>query len=347
MKAYIRVKNKLGVEIDCRGYDFYCEYFAKTRGGYEDEVFVTEDYRHEIFNSVLNSSFVPQKGMKVYVEPGCPIAMADIRKNYVVKRKKEDADFMLVHSKERNWRSWDNFDQVIVLPEKKAVFAQYKYNNNGNLSKYVAEVFPDFWKMDFSLVYNVSGDFTFNYYDIEDVELPLKVFESISPCPVVYYTNLPIEADNKLNIEVLEMLMKVGQTSYDSNGEQNFKLQLQALNQTDWRDYPGTLGMIYNTLYHDKRTTNATEGFKRPSMFPKAIKELCATMRDQKEFASEKDRSLARAFLEKTCEFSTDKYYKIEDLTKKFANNRISFLHFYSLYDNLVKIRPHVSESEA
>lgn len=346
MKAYIRVKDKLGVEVDCRGYDFYCKWYENPHRAYDGLVFVSDDYRKEIF-SYGKSTFVPQKGMSVYVQPKCPLAIADIRKNYVVKRKPEDADFILHHTEDRDWRSWNCYDHLIIIPEKKAVFAQYKYQNDGNLAKYVLEVFPDFNDMDLNLVFNMTGSFEFKHFDNNIIGPFVDRFEGLNAKPLVYYKDLPIEMENQLDTEVLEMLLKIGQKPYDSNGEENFKLQLQALNQTNWRDYPGTLGMLFNTLYYSKKRTCATEGFRRPSAFPKAVKELYKTMRSQPCFTTDKDRELARSFIERTCEFDAKKCHTIQHLASKFHDSNINMSFFYMLYDNLVKIRPHVSESEA
>lgn len=331
-KIYAKINHS-----NCTGWDLLVNDKSET---YE---VLMDTTNHEAFKSYFeNSTFVPTKGMKVYVASDCPFAMADIRKSYQVKRKVEDADFILIPDFDKNTWWWDT-SAAYLIPERKLIVMQPKYDwwGSKSLEEFTLDAVPDFEQLfDVGKVDSYKKDRLLKRIVYDDIQLLIDLYEGRSNKPFVYYKNLPDNNEIKLDIDILQMIYNVGKEPCCFNQNENFKLQLQAMNQTNWRSYLGTINMLSKILCNRRERNTASDVLGRQSMLPKAVKEMCYQMKyGENGFLTDDDAELARRFLENLLDFQVG-YTSIEELMRKFDKEKIDFQFFYRLYDNIVKIRP-------
>ena len=334
-KIYLKAN---GVEY--YGYDFYCEGLER-----EDLVYIDENIINDIIDNCTTNGFIPQKGMKAYVVPGCPRAIADIRKDYVIKRRPEDADFIVSSLRKDKYLHYYRFDTIMIIPSKKAVvcYDRYGYGSRRPLQEYAELIFPDYIVSLDPTVFVIqnNGNDWFYAYRAENIGLCIDKAMGVQGKPVIDYSQLPTYTSNQLCFDTLEMIYKIGTSDRTKNNGDNLTVQLQALNQTNWRDYPGTIHLLYKLM--TKGSYNcANEKFARMSAFPKAIKELCQTMCRGGEYISQDDLDMGRKLLEKITgfDFQENKFWDMKQIYETLSAHQVSRSCFYELYDNIVKIRP-------
>ena len=341
-KAYFRYNG-----IDYFDYDFYNDGESDPNG-----FFMNRELAEEFFN-VITPGFVPQKGMKAYVIPGCKRAIADIRKDYVIKRNYQDADFIIKSTTSNNYNYSYRFNQFLIVPSRKAFIAWDKYtwrHNFANFNDFVKHVIPDYDTVkntDPNIIsFNISShESSFFYFSFNKFKTELDIALGKITIPVVNLDDLPVYSSNNLDIETLQMVHKIGMEPVSENAKENFIIQLQALNQTNWREYPATMHLLYSILKKARfgYTGVETAGYKvfeKPSALPKSVKEMFEKMWKEGGANSEEDLNLGRQFLQTIVQFDTNKFYTVQELATLFKNARVDFQNFYNLYDNIVKIRP-------
>lgn len=315
--------------------------------GYDNKEYLVLDDRHcnEIIHMVDSITYTPSLGSDLFIMPNCKLAAADIRKNYKVKRNPADASAIVVSDFMASY-DWNRIEYYYAIPERRTIFIQPFYASwkcSTSLEEFAFSKIDDLQDLFnkgkvIKYTYKDEKDM-FKYFPIHNFKGILEVYNGTLNLPLIPYKSLPIINDNELDIETLQMFFNVGLITHQSNCIENFKIQMQALNQTNWRSYKGTLSMIYKLLKKNKYSA-AGEVFNRPSCLPKAAKELHSVMSSDNVFELRKDADMARQFLETVVEFDPSQYLEIESLRKKFENAKVDFSYFYKLYDNIVKIRP-------
>lgn len=312
--------------------------------GKTDHVFVDEDTRNlltikEDFVKLCDTSFSPQSGDEIYVAPDCPLASAEIRREYKVKRKPDDG-VCNVFSELNLRTSWYDSEKIYLYPTEKTVIAFEHNVDTSNL--------PDITRQE-----NITSDpiiitkkkYLKKCFIPESYQMLLRgELKKL----VIYYTALKFNSGNQVTTDALYLVYKTGLEAYTNENKKNFILQLTALSQCNWRDYPGTIklllwGYLYNRITTRNRKCAAEIG--RTSALPKAIKEMCAWDYDSKtnpssiKFGSQQDIEMAQSFFEMVFEFGDTKFSSIQKISRMVSEAKVPFEVFYLLYDNIVKIR--------
>ena len=293
----------------------------------------------ESFIKLCDASFFPQSGDEIYVAPDCPLASAEIRREYKVKRKPDDG-ICNVFS-ELNFRAnWYDSEKIYLYPAEKTVIA-FEYNvDTSNLS-------------DITSRENITSDpiIIAKKKYLKNANIP-ESYQMLL-CgelkkSVIYYTALKFNSGNQVTTDALYLVYKTGLEAYSNESKKNFILQLTALSQCNWRDYPGTIklllwGYLYNRI--TTRSRKCAEELGRTSALPKAVKEMCAWDYDSKanptsiKFGSQQDIEMAQSFFEMVFEFGDTKFSSIQKISRMMSEAKVPFEVFYLLYDNIVKIR--------
>ena len=236
----------------------------------------------ELDSKYLDDTFVPPYGSEIHVVPGCAVGMADVRKNYVIKRKADDGCCNVFSPlKDTSRNLWNN--EYAIIPSKKAfVLSEKRYwaqNPTSNIKDDIKYFFPD---IDFSDCTIVNGSLNVSAIQIAEDWIKLLKGEFSKPC--ISYKKLEFKTDNELTLDTLYLVYKTGIDTWSNDGQERFFIQLCALNEHNWRDYPGTLGVLMKDIMYRKYATCA-EALGSPSRLPKAVKELARVGMSKQEFA--------------------------------------------------------------
>lgn len=327
--------------VEYKGWNVYIN------NGQDKEILVFDSQHMNDINNLSSAvTYTPKLGSDIYVMPNCKLAAADIRKNYNIKRSPADASAIIVSDYECH-RNWDSVSTFYAVPEKKTIFIEPRYRSwraDKSIEEFAVNIMPEltqYYEQGKAQKYTFKqGEHEMIYfYPAADLKGLIDVYEGTINKPLVPYKDLVIVNDNQLDIETLQMFFNVGLVTRQSGCIENFKIQMQALNQTNWRSYRGTLSMLYGILKKN-RYCAAYEVFNRPSCLPKAAKELYDVMSSENAFELRKDADMAREFLQTVVDFNPNDFTEINNIQNKFYKAKVDFEYFYRLYDNIVKIRP-------
>lgn len=289
-----------------------------------DEVFNKLYYRSE-FNKICDQNFQPNKGDEIYVGPNCKYASADIRRNYKVKRE-PDAGVCNVLSPIKSWdRHFSNKKMMIVMG------IQSMFCTDGDPVAFARTFVPDIDKLSYTIV--DAGWFRV----CKLPEVYKKLLSKELKKPVISEDSLKITSDNKLTVDILRMTYEASKVSYYERGAgMNMQIQLNVLNQTDWRDYKGTISLLNELMYNKKGIAYMMMGTK--SRYPKPIQEIF-NCTDCLSALSSEDRNLGAHFLAAIMGIDGTKFIDAPGFYKKLGETGISIKTFSQFFQTLVRVK--------
>lgn len=341
-KGYLKIAEK-----DYSGYNIID---VNPRAGHlnEDSVYYFDlEYDQKIVKSpTFTPGFVPQKGQKCFVVPPCTLAFSDIRQEYQVKRDMNDADF-IIFPREVTRRGWDVYKYMIVIEKERTIYLSESWD--GDKSKFMKRMAA--FQKDEADIYTLLDNCEAVFYDFMNdpirlyrydgnVSYLVDLYNNVLQKPIIRYSDVPFSDKNPMDIDALYLLYKIACERTTDESEKNLIIQLQALNQSYWRNNMGTTRMVIDAaMSHKYRTGSDVLG--RISALPKGAKEMVReAKRHGIEFDSEEDAALGRAFCEKVLEFDPTKFSTIQEISQKINDTKFPYAYFYALYDNIVKFRP-------
>ena len=297
-------------------------------------------------SNLFDDTFNPQHGSEIHVVPGCPIGMADIRKNYVIKRN-ADSGCCNVFSPLKADCYWIENKDVAIIPSKKAiVIAGTSYSSAvSHVRERVFELFPDIHESDMLL--HLSLNLYLRYVELPTQWLSLLKGELKKPC--ISYKKLEFKTANEVSLDILYLVYKTGMQSWSGEAMKAFTLQLCALNEHNWRDYPGTIGTLFNDILNLKKNrhlcANELIGITK---FPKACREMIRNgLQSNLAFKSQEDIDMSQRLIRYVVGLSEDaQFTTIESLARVFNEKKINMNCFYRTFDNIVKFRPKEFKNE-
>jgi len=296
--------------------------------------------------SLLDDKYIPKSGSSIHLVSGCPVGTADIRKNYTIKRKPDDGDCN-VFSPYNGYRSilW-NTAYAIVSSEKTIVLSNKdKYNNSLDIYQSLLHFFPDKWKIKDACSVLPGADVYKKdlalFYTVPQEEwLMLLKGELKKPC--VSYKKLEFKTENEINTDILYLVYKTGIQRYNEEAKKAFHIQLCALNEHNWRDYPGTISILLSQLLRPRRERYCLDDLSSASRLPKAVKEMVSHCRHTPlPFKSQEDLAMAQKLVKYITDIPDDiQFSSIDKIIEKFREKCVDIECFYRLFDNIVKFRP-------
>lgn len=304
----------------------------------------TEERLRSLYGAT--STFVPNHGDEIYVAPNCAVPLNDIRRNYKVKRDFDTGACNVVS--EENFSFCNNaFSYVIISPSTKQMFCADAYRDSEALcNTLMLRTNPSLKNANDLIRLGYTNFRHRRYCDFDAALLDGRVTK-----PVVSHKQLEIRSENKLDFSVLQLMYEIGQKEYSRENLKNFKIQLEALNQYNWREYPGTMDMIFRIQFHSdarilKHMQHCYELLNFENEIPRSAKLMVKESRSKiHNYASDEDYALSREFIEHYIG-KIPKFTTIEKLACKFAEHHIDFQCFYRVWGNMVKVEEKRFENE-
>lgn len=279
---------------------------------------------------LCNSGFKPNKGDAIYVAPKCPYASEDLRKHYKIKRAPDTGVCNVFHPVSTGYHTYI-YGHILIIPKLKVIFLA------DNPTEYAKGILGDNLERYGELV---GGDNETNfwfrkYIDISDVYISLLNGTLIKPA--VYYTDLDINSSNQLSLDTLRLVYETLKVSpYESDAEKNAVIQLNVLNQYDWRKYPGTISIMNEILKNNSCV--GRDMIKTKSRYSKPIKELLSC--PSYSWKSAADRHLSTEFISSLLNITGEMFVRPSDLIKKLNDLGLSLNSFDCIFHSVVKIKP-------
>ena len=115
-------------------------------------------------------------------------------------------------------------------------------------------------------------------------------------------------------------------------------MQLNVLNQHNWREYPGTVSMVLGEMLGNDKNNIYTDVKGHSSRYSKVVKELLKCR--GKEFAGKKDYEFARNYINSLIDVGNCRFTTIMDLWAKLRTINLSQYTFDKLFNNVVRLTP-------
>ena len=194
---------------------------------------------------------VPPDGSALYIAQPCPLCNADIRKNYTIKRSPENADYCVISPLTKYAPKYASFATAIV-PKYKQLFCFFgrQYAASHSMRAHVEYCIPTIDYLTdvieipelFYILQDNLSDFHISYINDEITK------------PVAYYESLNMDTGNKLSLDLLYLVYTTAHSGSSKDDYEKLVLQLESLNQHNWRDYPGTIGILLKDLCRSGKT---------------------------------------------------------------------------------------------
>lgn len=246
-------------------------------------------------------------GSSVYVAPGCPVPHDDIRRNYKVKRDPDSGDFNVVG--ELSYKYSSRVDVLGVDKSSKTITV-------GNVT----------------YLYTGSKVYLFRMPPIYE-----SIIMGVLAKPIVSYRQLEIKNANNLTVDTLSLIYRLSMAYPGSKDIDKYKLQLKALYQTDWRDYPYTTSTVLKVLPKYKYSCGQVLCNKK-SEHDKAIDMMyqCSCSYDN---ASQKDRDMLYDLMCEILDIKGEMFVSLNDFMSKIQSKSIPWSDFQDVFDCTVRIR--------
>lgn len=311
----------------------------------------------EIHKKLLNpgsgfyvQTLVPQKSA-ITMATSYKYAAQDLRNNYSLKRSLDAGDYNVFSIEDIKSYISNYFSNVYVYaPMKLIVAILYNYNHTQNYPEMAVRQMAQEYFGRYEHAVPDSFFITENYIDrIELRQLADssgawgKLLDGSLKKPCVLDSMLQLNTSNKLSVDVLKMIYTVGNKEWSKEAEKNFLIQLNVLNQYDWRCKKGTVACLLTVLNYTQGRYNRSifsEIMTHPSRYPKQIKELIECARNG-SFEDDKDRELCTEFLCDLLKIKTNgMIVRMSEYLNKCYDNHVPWTAMYELFGPVVRIMP-------
>lgn len=284
-------------------------------------------------------SKVPKPGDKLWIAPNCIISRDDVRKEYKIKRKAEDADFRVMSEKKYH-RDIGYYSQFIVSLASKAIVAldarkpEYSIDTPSKVNR-----LPGI-SIDSVDVIVSTGCY---FYYMKDTEGIYSNLITGKGTPIVHHSQVSLTKSLPITLDTLTVLQTACSCPDNSKNEHALILQLQALNQCDWQKYIYTLRNFFQK--NDTWYTVFGKFRKRKSSWPAGIKQMCNELL-YSEIApcdNKDDFELYKSWIKRRLGVTSDtailslEKYKYLLLSKQISQSEIN-----TLYNCTIRITPKV-----
>lgn len=293
-----------------------------------------------ILKNPTYSNFTPNEGDEIHIE-NSPIAVSDIRKHYKLKRQ-FDSGSCNVYAVNKGtvcyYGGWSSHPTMLfVYPDVKTIVGVIGQQNNASLHQIATEV-KELENQRFDIV---VASFGYTYINLSDFEQAMLL--GTVKKPVISFDQLPIHSENELTIEQLQLIEKLGMEIYSEEAKRNYVTQMCALNQYNWREYPGALSVFFSICQKlAKRASYRGDlifsQMSKAHHFPKAAQEIVKKHATLQPFKSQKDYELGLEILEskigKVPEFVT-----VSSLFEKSGTTGVPILTILHCFDDVVRLK--------
>lgn len=293
----------------------------------------------------LDLNTFPAKGSVLYPVPPCPLCIEDVRRNYTLKKKADSADYNVFPplNKSIAYRESFSVSGIAIFPSRKAIVtarAKGAWNavpTENDLRRVASSFLINLDFSDMILLDHRDCNMSFYLYDVKKFGAYKDLLDRKLTKPCVPYKNLDLSTGNELTVDILQAIVIAGkQPKYATDAEKNLLVQLNVLNQFDWRQYKGTIGILVHEIW--RNSCIAKEMKNQKSRYPKVIKEIFSV--PWKNPTDEKDFALAQQLVGTAMNIGDCRFANAADLIKKMNVTGICLSTFDHLFQNITKITP-------
>lgn len=282
---------------------------------------------------------IPQKS-QIYVFPNSKYAADDIRAHYSVKRDPDSGDFNVyspINLLKSFWIDSTRVETIIYWPSRKiALCTQIRRADMTSFCQTIRKCVPDMTEDEAADYTTLVHDGGLWLYWLNDPKcMYQKVLDGTLKKPLVAPEQLDITNNNKLTIDVLMLLYQTALDTGRFSNKKNIVMQLNMLNQYDWRNYPGTIAVFKSILLTLPSIYKMT---KQPSKYNKIVNEFLTP--SDIHFRKQEDLELAQSFMYNLLGFDKVMFVRTSDLLERLQRNDIPITTFQTVFDAIVKISP-------
>ena len=286
-------------------------------------------------NGIMKDSYslvTPPDGSSLYVAQPCPLCNADIRKHYKIKRSPDTADYAVV-SPIGYYGSRISFNTAIVK-ETKQIFCFFsnQWSRTHSMYAHLDDCVPNC--VNTAII--ISEPLRLYYAPLSDFYISFISGTYAKPC--VYYEKLNMDTGNKLDTDLLYLIYKASFCSRSKDDCDKLVLLLQSLNQTNWREYPRTLYLLFKELCSRGKTYG--EAAFSESKLPKSCKQFAYHNTQFAGYVSPEDHELSRQLLSLILGLNETKYVKYSTAYNKFNDIGLPPSTVDEFFDVAVRISP-------
>ena len=268
------------------------------------------------------------KNLPVYLANNIPIDINTIRKSYTVKRKEEDADYVVIAPFKNSERIW--LRDFHYFPESDIII-EYTYLTAETLISIKRE-------------FNLKGDgiklninWLFGFRDTKhSIE---KLIKGQFTKPVVSPSQLDLNTGDPLTVDVLNLTKRIGSVDFNSSdAEKNLILNIEALNNYNWRQYKGTVGIVLRSMSYTKDAIYRAV-IPRIKSQNKTVQDVLSA-RKYYDFIGKEDFELAQDYIASL--LNIDHYpmfVSTRQILTKLTDNGISVQEFEKLFGAVAKLQ--------
>ena len=347
MKGYFVYKGTEFYNYDLYKHSSYPNGDRLFRGNTDDKIVFDDGVANLVKNpaSLLDPNFKPSKGDSIWITPKCPLAAADIRKNYAVKRDPKDA-VCAVFAGQSNYGDYTCIRRVYIIPKFKTILCA---DTNMSIWSLIDEFIPDKkgqintedWIEKF-----LWGD---HGYFLSKENMPiLKILNKEITVPCIDYTQLDINTEMPLTSDVMELVYKTATQSYsETDAEKNLVIQLNALNQYNWRERKMSISVLWEII---GRCTYPypiwREMRNHKTRYSKPVQQLLS-FKGVTTFSNKEDFELSKSFVDMLLKINGIQFTDAATLLTKINEVGLSLDTFSKFYKNIIRLTPTVYEEKS
>ena len=268
------------------------------------------------------------QNVPIYLANNIPIDINTIRKSYTVKRKEDDADYVVFAPFYVSFRYW--LGNMHYFPEND-IMLRYDLFDAAELVaiKHELNLQGDGLKLDDSYLSGISDP-------KNNLE---KLIRHKFTKPVIYHTQLDLTCGDPVTLDVLGLTRRLGAVNFNaSDAEKNFLLNIEALSNYNWRQYKCSIGIILRSLMYEKDAVYRSVKCRLKSQ-NKTVKDVlsCHSVYD---FVGKDDFELAQDFVARL--LNIDHYpmfVSTKQILSKLTDNGISVQEFEKLFGAVAKLQ--------
>lgn len=296
------------------------------------------EFVHSLFP--IDENIIPPKQSSLFICPNCPLAEMDIRRNYFIKRDVDSGDynvFIPMKSVFNHARIFI-YKTVLIYPDKQTIVA---FANPKTKSE--AELIATNYNLIGDYLYYSSGslyDYILKLYlndDAKGLYRDLFLENATYKKPWINYTQLNISSDLPVTLDILRLVCKAGEAKYTGlKSKDNFLLQLNVLNNYNWRAYPYTM-QILRSRFRAHYDNVATIVHMEISKYPKVIKNFFS--QPLAKTITKEDFQLAQTFIMDLYNLQGTSFVDFYKFQNKLLDDCVLSL-INPLLSTIVKVKP-------
>jgi hypothetical protein len=291
----------------------------------------------KLADSLLATDVYPLPGSSIYAASPCMFDAKDLRNNFKLKRSPDTGDYNVFSSLPTRQRKSAvttlRATSSVIIPSRKMIIANNDKNEScySLLSKFAPEIdqhkhdeefFIDWGSREYMWV-NLNQDY-------------LNLLEGKFEKPCIPAENLKLYHDNPLSLDTLEMVYRAGVQDKSDDAVNNYLMQLSAMNLRNWRDYPGTISILFGQLLNYRWFSASYPVHEHPEKYEKFVAEMRSYK--GKPFLNQEDQKMATDLIERLIGLDFTQKHTWQEVMNAASRISLQLTTLFSLYDNEITL---------